>query len=71
MSEAPILIHVRFAPDGVVSEIGEKPTTISEQEWFKRLNDKAGDVYQPLAGGRGVFRVERARLEALKAAALN
>ena len=24
MSEAPILIHVRFAPDGVVSEIGTR-----------------------------------------------
>jgi len=71
MSEGPILIHVRFAADGVVSEIGEKPTTIDEQEWFKRLNAKAGDVFQPLAGGRGVFRLERARLDALKAAALN
>ena len=71
MSEGPILIHVRFAADGVVSEIGEKPTTIDEQEWFKRLNAKAGDVFQPLAGGRGVFRLERERLDALKAAALN
>ncbi len=71
MSETPVLIHVRFAPDGVVCEIGEKPTTISEQEWFKRLNDKAGDTFQPLAGGRGVFRLERARFDALKAAALN
>jgi hypothetical protein len=48
-----------------------KAATISEQEWFKRLNDKAGDVYQPLAGGRGVCRLERARLDDLKAAALN
>ena len=71
MSEGLILILVRFAPDGDVSAIGEKPATISEQEWFKRLNGKAGDVYQPLAGGRGVFRLERARLNALKAAALN
>ena len=71
MSEAPILIYVRFAPDGDVSAIGEKPATISGQEWFKRLNTKAGDVYQPLAGGRGVFRLERARLDALRAAALN
>ncbi len=71
MSEAPVLIHVRFAANGEVSVIGEKPATISEQEWFKRLNNKAGDVYQPLAGGRGVFRLARARLDALKAAALN
>jgi hypothetical protein len=71
MSETPILIHVRFAPDGAVSKIGEKPCTISEQEWFKRLNAKAGDVYQPLAGGRGVFRLPQDRLNALRAAALH
>ena len=69
--EGQILIHVRFAPDGVVNTIGEKPSTISEQEWFRRLSFQAGDVYQPLAGGRGVFRVARARLDALKAAALH
>jgi hypothetical protein len=71
MSEAPILIHVRFAADGAVVAIGEKPPTISGEEWFKRLNAKAGDVYQPLAGGRGVYRIEPARLNALRAAALN
>ena len=71
MSETRVLIHVRFAPDGVVRAIGEKPTTIDEQEWFKRLNAKAGDVYQPLAGGRGVFRLARGRLDTLKAAALH
>lgn len=70
-AEGPILIHVSFAPDGAVTTIGEKPSTISEQEWFKRLSFQAGDVYQPLAGGRGVFRVARARLDALKAAALH
>ena len=69
--EGPILIHVSFAPDGAVKSIGEKPSTLSEQEWFKRLSVQAADVYQPLAGGRGVFRVERARLDALKAAALH
>jgi hypothetical protein len=55
MSNGPILIHVRFAPDGVVSEIGEKPAMISEQAWFRR----------------GVFRLERTRLDARKVAALN
>ena len=70
-AEGPILIHVSFAPDGAVTTIGEKPSTISEQEWFKRLSFQAGDVYQPLAGARGVFRVARARLDALKAAALH
>ena len=71
MSEAPILIHVRFAPDGTVEEIGEKPSTITAQDWFKRLNVKAGDAFQPLAGGRGVFRLESALLNTLKASALN
>ncbi len=71
MSEAQVLIHVRFAPDGTVTEISERPETITAQEWFKRLSNTAGDVYQPLAGGRGVFRVESAQLNALKAAALN
>jgi hypothetical protein len=71
MSEAPILIHIRFAPDGAVADIGEKPSTISAHEWFKRLNARAGDAYQPLAGGRGVYRIDSARLNALKAAALN
>jgi hypothetical protein len=71
MSDAPVLIHVRFAPDGTVIAIGEKPSTISNQEWFKRLNAKAGDVYQPLAGGRGVYRLQPARLNALRAAALH
>ena len=70
-AEGPILIHVRFAPDGIVNTIGEKPSTLSAQEWFKRLSVQAADVYQPLAGGRGVFRVARARLDALKAAALH
>lgn len=70
-TEAKILIHVSFNPDASVRSIGEKPATVSEDEWFKRLNDKAGDAYQGLAGGRGVFRLDRGRLEALKAAALH
>jgi hypothetical protein len=60
MSEVPILIDVRFAPDGDVSAIDKKPAKISEQELFKGLSNKAGDVYQPLAGGRGLFRLSRA-----------
>lgn len=66
-----ILIHVYFNPDATVRAIGEKPATISEEEWFKRLNEKAGEAYQPLAGGRGVFRLDRARFDALRAAALH
>ena len=42
---------------------------LSPQDWFNFLSDKAGDVYQTLAGGRGVFRLTRAELDALKQAA--
>ena len=62
-----ILLHVRFAPNGTVVEISERPTGLSPQQWFNQLSNRAGDVYQTLAGGRGVFRLTRAALDALKA----
>ncbi len=71
MSEAHAVINVRFAPDGSVTEIGERPASISAQDWFNRLSTEAGTLYQALSGGRGVFRVERAQVDALKAASLN
>ena len=54
-----MLIHVRFAPSGVVVEASERPATLSPHEWFNFLSYKAADVYQPLAGGRGVYRLTR------------
>jgi hypothetical protein len=69
METQDIVLHVRFAPNGTVVEISERPQGLSPQDWFNFLSDKAGDVYQTLAGGRGVFRLTRAELDALKQAA--
>lgn len=65
-----VVIHLRFAPDGTVAEISERPAPLAPQAWFDFLSEKAGTVYQPLAGGRGVFRLNRAEVVALKAAAV-
>ena len=67
METQNLLIHARFAPNGVVVEISERPTGLSPQEWFNYLSDKAANAYQPLAGGRGVFRLTRAEVDTLKA----
>lgn len=60
------LIHVRFAPNGTVTEIGECPVALSPQEWFNCLSDKAGMHYQVFAGGRGLFRLEPQAIDAVK-----
>ena len=67
MESQNVLIHVRFAPNGAVVEISERPTGLSPQEWFNFLSGKAANAYQPFAGGRGVFRLTRGALDALKA----
>lgn len=69
MDTQNVILHARFAPNGTVVEISERPAGLTPQDWFNFLSDKAGDVYQPLAGGRGVFRLTRAELDALKQAA--
>ncbi|HVZ52572.1 MAG TPA: hypothetical protein VG986_11430 [Pseudolabrys sp.] len=71
MENASVMIHVRFSPDGMVTEIGERPAAESAQAWFNRLSDKAGMSYQPLSGGRGLFRLTRAEVDALKAKTAN
>ncbi len=71
MSEALVMIHVRFAPDGSVTAIGECPAGLSPQEWFNRISLAAGNGYQSFAGGRGVFRMARAEVDALKATGLH
>ena len=65
---AEVLVHVRFSPDGAVTEIGERPSAESAQRWFNRLTARAGTRYQPLSGGRGLFRLSRDEVDALKAA---
>jgi hypothetical protein len=67
MESQSVLIHVRFAPNGAVVEISERPPALSPQDWFNRLCDKAANAYQPLAGGRGVFRLTRTVVDAFKA----
>ena len=66
-----ITLHVRFAPDGTVAEIGERPVGLTPQQWFDRLSEAIGmKAYQTFAGGRGVFKVARDQIEALKTAAV-
>jgi hypothetical protein len=67
MEAQNVLIHARFAPNGAVVEISERPPALSPQQWFNYLSDRAGNAYQALAGGRGVFRLTRAVVDALKA----
>ncbi|WP_025037797.1 hypothetical protein [Bradyrhizobium sp. DOA9] len=69
MDTQTLILHARFTPDGTVVEISERPDGLTPQAWFNFLSDKAGDVYQTLAGGRGVFRLTREELAALKQAA--
>jgi hypothetical protein len=69
MDTDKILIHVRFSPDGSVVEIGERPATVGPQDWYERLCEVGGDTYQPLSGGRAVFRLTRDAIDALKGAA--
>jgi hypothetical protein len=70
MSDATsqVMIHVRFSPDGSVTEIGERPAELSPQAWFNRLAERAGTAYQPLSGGRALFRLPRAEVDSLKPA---
>ncbi|TCT07875.1 hypothetical protein [Aquabacter spiritensis] len=69
MDPQTVILHVRFAPNGSVVEISERPPTLSPQDWFNTLSFKAADAYQTLAGGRGVFRLTRAGVDALRAEA--
>lgn len=62
-----VMIHVRFAPNGTVMEIGERPTAVDAQRWFDHLNKTTLNCYQSLSGGRGVFRLPKDQLSAAKA----
>jgi hypothetical protein len=67
MESQNVMIHVRFAPNGTVVEISERPTVLSPQDWFNYLSEKAGTVYQPFSGGRGLFRLAKRQVDAFKA----
>jgi hypothetical protein len=68
MSGLDVIIHVRFSPSGAVTDIGSRPDAVTSQKWFEYLSGKAGESYQPLAGGRGVFRIPRSDLESFTTA---
>ena len=68
-SDGKQLIHVRFAADGSVMEIQDRPPGLNPQEWFARLSGTAGTSYQSLSGGRGLFRLSPEEIAALKATA--
>lgn len=71
MESTNIIVHVRFAPNGTVTEIGERPEGLEPQDWFNYLSDNAGTNYQALSGGRGVFRLTRDAVDEMKAATAN
>jgi len=71
MSDESVVVHGRFAPNGTVMELGERPTGLTPQEWFNFLSVNASDAYKTLAGSRITFTLTRGRLDTLKAQTLN
>jgi hypothetical protein len=61
-----MMIHVRFAPNGAVTEIGDRPEGTTPQDWFDHLTRTAGTCFQALSGGRGIFRIPDADVPAIK-----
>jgi hypothetical protein len=68
MNNVEVMIHVRFSPDGAVTEISERPGVATPQNWFNFLSERVGESYQPLSGGRGIFRIGRSDVDGFKAA---
>ncbi|MGJ5180024.1 hypothetical protein ACQR16_21800 [Bradyrhizobium oligotrophicum] len=67
-----VTLHVRFANDGTVAEISERPVGLTPQQWFDKLSEAIGmKAYQTFAGGRGVFKAARDQIDALKIAAVS
>ena len=71
MENNQVMIHVRFAPNGAVTEVGELPSDTSAQKWFDSLSRGTVGCYASLSGGRGVFRLPREQLDALKVSCSN
>lgn len=69
MDNNQVMIHVRFAPNGTVTEIGERPAALSAQAWFNLLTSTTRDNYETLSGGRALFRLSRAEVDHLKSSA--
>ncbi len=66
MTDALVVIHVRFAPNGEVTEISERPGDTTAQGWFNKLSRHRSNGYQPLSGGRALFRISRGEIDSLK-----
>ncbi|OPY94649.1 hypothetical protein A5906_12815 [Bradyrhizobium sacchari] len=66
MNSQEIIIHVRFAPNGRVIQISERPAKLTPNQWFDVLNTRASSAYRPLARGRGMFRLRRTAVDAFK-----
>lgn len=64
-SANPLLIHVRFRPDGCIAHITDLPAHLSADEWFKLLCSAIGYKYHTRAGARGFFRTTRLELESI------
>ncbi|WP_417711819.1 hypothetical protein [Roseibium aggregatum] len=64
------VIHVRFAPNGSVVDIGERPEMLSPQQWFNWLSLNIPATYRALAGGRGVFKVPANEVDMLRKTSL-
>lgn len=69
MENEKVMVHVRFAPNGTVTEIGERPSALSAQDWFNLLSRSTTDCYESLSGGRALFRIPRPQLDQLKSSA--
>lgn len=68
MEQSLVMIHVRFANDGTVREIGECPSGTSPQDWFDTLSRHSDNQYAALSGGRGIFRFAPEVLAQIKSA---
>ncbi len=69
--ENEVTVHVRFAPDGSVSEIGARPADATPQGWFNTLSANCGNSFRALTGGRGIFVVASDKLSALQSTLSN
>jgi hypothetical protein len=67
MSDDVVNLHVRFAPDGSVSEISARPAEATPQAWFDWVALNTFDMYRALSGGRGIFTLPREKLDELRA----
>jgi hypothetical protein len=65
-TSAAVIVHASFAPDGTCLAIGESPAWASPEQWFKLLSKHTVNSYRALSGGRGLFTIDRQRLEELK-----